>query len=341
MPTLVGGSQPALYQCRDVREPRKTGILILPINARRRLASMPEPNSEDALVVTTFGRRMDIRLHNGKRRSARVKGRQLRPVCGDHVAAEPIDNEPDWLITRIHARDNELTRPDSRGRKEVLAANLSLLVCVVADPPKPDWYIVDRYLSAAELMNIGSAVLFNKTDIAQPDAAGTSALAEYSKIGYPVLHCSAVNGSGLDQLQQLLNNEVAILVGQSGVGKSSLINRIAEDPMLRTGAVSSKSGEGRHTTVNSAMLHLPDGGAVIDSPGVRDYAPSIAAVDQIVHGFREIADAGNRCRYANCRHLREPACAVKQAAEDQLISPRRYESYKRLVNLTEKLNPQR
>lgn len=302
---------------------------------------MAASSKQDALVITTFGRRMEIRLDDGDRVSARVKGRQLRPVCGDRVDAEVIENESDWLITGIQPRSNELTRPDSRGRKEVLAANLSLLVCVAADPPKPDWYIVDRYLSAAELMNIKAAVMFNKSDLTQPDAAGESALSDYANIGYPVLRCSAVDGTSLDDLQALLQDEVAIFVGQSGVGKSSLINRIAAEPSLRTGAVSRKSGEGRHTTVNSAMLDLPGGGAVVDSPGVRDYAPSIAAMSDIVHGFREIAETGRRCRYANCRHLREPSCAVKQSVADEQISPRRYESYKRLVNLTEKLNPQR
>ena len=127
---------------------------------------MPESDAQDALVVTTFGRRVDIRLASGDRVAARVKGRQLRAVCGDRVRAEPIANESDWLITDILPRTNELTRPDSRGRKEVLAANITLLVCVAADPPKPDWFIVDRYLGAAELMNVDAAVVFNKLDIA-------------------------------------------------------------------------------------------------------------------------------------------------------------------------------
>lgn len=300
---------------------------------------MPESDAQDALVVTTFGRRVDIRLASGDRVAARVKGRQLRAVCGDRVRAEPIPNESDWLITDILPRTNELTRPDSRGRKEVLAANITLLVCVAADPPKPDWFIVDRYLGAAELMNVDAAVVFNKADIATESTKTRAALTEYADIGYPVLRSSAHTGQSLDELRQLLAGQVAILVGQSGVGKSSLINKLSDDPMLRIGPVSTKSGEGRHTTVNSAMLMLPDGGAVIDSPGVRDYAPSIAAIDQVVFGFREIADAGSGCRYANCRHLREPVCAVKDAVESNAISARRYESYKRLVNLTDKLNP--
>ncbi len=302
---------------------------------------MESRETQEALVVTTFGRRVDVRLPSGEQVPARIKGRQLHPVCGDRVIAEPIANESDWLLIRILARSNELTRPDSRGRKEVLAANVSLIAIVASDPPKPDWFIVDRYLSAAELMEVKAAIIFNKIDLA-PDAGSIEpVLGDYERIGYPVLRCSAKNDEGLETLAALLRNETAILVGQSGVGKSSIINKISDDPMLRIGAVSSKTGEGRHTTVNSAMRRLPGGGAVIDSPGVRDYAPSISANDQLVYGFREIAEFGKACRYANCRHLREPGCAVKSAVETSTISPRRYESYKRLVNLTERLHPSR
>lgn len=291
--------------------------------------------------MTTYGRRVDVRLDSGERVPARVKGRQIRPVCGDRVYAEPIANEADWLITEVLPRSNELTRPDSRGRKEVLAANISLLVVVASDPPKPDWFIVDRYLSAAELMGVKAAVVFNKVDLAPDDGQLPPALAEYEGIGYPVLRCSAKSGQQLEQLKHLLKDEAAILVGQSGVGKSSIINQISDDPMLRIGEISTKTGEGKHTTVNSAMLELPEGGAVIDSPGVRDYAPAIAAIDQVAAGFREIEELRQQCRYANCRHLREPNCAVKAAVESSDMSPRRYESYKRLVNLTEKLNAPR
>lgn len=296
-------------------------------------------SQEVAQVVTTFGRRVELRLESGNRVAARIKGRQLRAVCGDRVMAEPIERESDWLITDIRPRRNELTRPDSRGRKEVLAANLSLLVCVVAAQPKPDWYIVDRYLGAAELMDIKSAVVFNKQDLNAPNEEQSVELRAYADIGYPVLRTSAVEPQSIEPLQQLLTDEVAILVGQSGVGKSSLINQLAEGSTLRTGKISDKSGEGRHTTVNSSMLELAAGGAVIDSPGVRDYAPSIAEANQIVFGFPEIARAGRDCRYPNCRHLREPSCGVKSAVDAGDVLERRYDSYKRLVHLTESLKP--
>ena len=304
--------------------------------------TMANPTESEARVVTTFGRRFELATTPGNRRPARIKGRKLRPVCGDRVLARPpaSTNEPDWLITSIQPRDNELTRPDLRGRTEVLAANVSLLVIVAAARPKPDWFIVDRYLSAAELIGAKAAVVINKQDL-DDTAIDDTVLSEYRDLGYPVLVTSAETGAGLDALRELLRNETAIFVGQSGVGKSSLINSMISDAELRTGAVSEKSGEGRHTTVNSLLIDLPEGGAVIDSPGVRDYAPSIDAIDRVATGFREIADAAAGCRYANCRHMREPDCAVKAAVEAGSIAGRRYDSYKRLVHLTESLQQRR
>jgi ribosome biogenesis GTPase / thiamine phosphate phosphatase len=299
---------------------------------------MPFSVGREPLVVATFSRRMTLRLATGDRVSARVKGRKLHPVCGDRVEAAPIANESEWLITSILPRKNELRRPNTRGQIETLAANLSFLVVVAADPPAPDWFIVDRYLCAAELMGVSAAVVYNKTDLAAPDDDTRTTLQDYEDVGYLTLLCSARSGSNMDALQDLLAAQTAIIVGQSGVGKSSLINRLSESADLPTAAVSRGSGEGRHTTVNSVMLTLPNGGAVIDSPGVRDFAPGTANADEVIRGFREIARFGASCRFANCRHLREPDCAVKTAVDDGRISPRRYESYRRLLALTRKLS---
>lgn len=297
----------------------------------------PPSDGPGPLVVATFSRRMALRLSDDAQVMARVKGKRLHPVCGDHVEAEPISNEPEWLITRILPRRNELCRPNMRGKVEVLASNISFLVVVTADPPSPDWFIVDRYLCAAELMGVSAAVVFNKTDLAKPANSTNETLRDYERIGYRTLFCSAKAGSNLDALQDLLSGQTAIIVGQSGVGKSSLINRLAENAEQPTAAVSKGSGEGRHTTVNSMMLFVPNGGAVIDSPGVRDYAPSTGNAQDVIRGFPEIARFGADCKFANCRHLREPNCAVKAAIEAGDISARRYESYKRLLNLTRKL----
>ena len=291
-----------------------------------------------AIVSATYSRRMRLRLANGDEVYARIKGKRVKPVCGDRVHAEPIKNEADWLITKVLERRNQLTRPNMRGQVEVLAANLELLVVVAAATPKPDWYIVDRYLCAAEIMNINAAVVFNKTDLVPDNSHSASELAEYTKIGYDVIRCSAKTASGIEGLQKILAGQCAIIVGQSGVGKSSIINCLAEDAAQRTADISDKTGEGRHTTVNSVMIPLPGNGAVIDSPGVRDYAPALDSVQDAAKGFREIAAAAQDCRFANCIHLREPGCAIKDGVAAATIDKRRYESYKRVMNLTEKLS---
>ena len=216
----------------------------------------------------------------------------------------------------------------------MLAANIDQLIVVVSALPRADWFIADRYIAAAEHMGADSVVVYNKTDI---DAPGDE-LAVYEKLGYPTVATSAEQGLGLDTLAGLLAGKTSIFVGQSGVGKSSLINTLIESAEQRVAEVSEKLEEGRHTTVNSALLRLADGGAVIDSPGVRDYAPALSKDVDIAAGFIEIAEAADGCRFANCRHLQEPGCAVKLAVDEERIDARRYESYRRLVFLTEKLS---
>lgn len=308
------------------------GILLRNAQISTTASQMTPDATQEALVIATYSRQMLLRLQDRSEVRARIKGKKIRPVCGDNVEVQPLQNEPEWLITNILPRSTELTRPDSRGRVEILAANLDFLVVVAAEAPPVDWFIVDRYLAAAELMNVPAMVVFNKTDLLAPTDASTSTLSEYEIIGYKTIACSATDGSNMDHLATLLRGHTAIIVGQSGVGKSSLINRMLGDDRLRVSDISDATGEGRHTTVNSAMLMLPGGGSVIDSPGVRDYAPAIESADDVVHGFREIREYGQNCRFANCRHLREPDCAVKEAVDKGQISARRYESFRRLLS---------
>jgi ribosome biogenesis GTPase len=308
------------------------GILLRNEQISTAARQMTPDATQEALVIATYSRQMLLRLQDRSEVRARIKGKKIRPVCGDNVEVQPLPNEPEWLITNILPRSTELKRPDSRGRVEILAANLDFLVVVAAEAPPVDWFIVDRYLAAAELMHVPAMVVFNKTDLLAPTDASTSTLGEYEIIGYKTITCSATDGSNMDHLATLLRGHTAIIVGQSGVGKSSLINRMLGDERLRVSDISDATGEGRHTTVNSALLMLPGGGAVIDSPGVRDYAPVIECTDDVVHGFREIREYGQNCRFANCRHLREPDCAVKEAVDKGEISARRYESFRRLLS---------
>lgn len=289
-----------------------------------------------AQVVATYGRQFDLRLDDGREVRARTRGRSLYPVCGDRVVASPLSNEPEWLIETVEPRVTELTRPDRNGRTEILAANIDLVGVVAAAMPPPDWFIVDRYLCAAELIGADAAILFNKTDLGTSPEAET-ALAGYASVAYPVLRISARQETGLAPVRELLAGHRAVIVGQSGVGKSSLINALLGDEVLSTAAVSSKRREGRHTTVNTVMRMLPDAGAVIDSPGVRDYAPAVDTPADVARGFREIHRAARDCRFANCAHLREPDCEVVAGVDRGAISSRRYESYRRMYRLSQKL----
>lgn len=287
-------------------------------------------HSSTATVVASYGKRGVLETAAG-RRPFILKGRQLRPVCGDHVEFTATGNDDEALLTAIGARRNTLQRPDHRGKAEAIAANLDRLAVVMAPEPAPDCFITDRFIGAAEFMRTDCLIVWNKCDLGSDVPAE---LDEYARLGYPVLQTSVVSGTGIAELRRHLSGGLAMLVGQSGVGKSSLINALVPAADILTGELSDASREGRHTTTASFAHALPDGGLLIDSPGIRDFVPAVGDPGEVRHGFREIAAIGLNCRFADCQHTREPNCAVKQAVDDGTVSARRYESYKRLRNLT-------
>lgn len=232
-----------------------------------------------------------------------------------------------------------LSRSDSRGLEESIAANLDQLGVVVAPEPACDPYIVDRYVAGACYAGIAPILIVNKQDLtADPGAlAFTEPL---RRLGLPVYVVSARTGAGLPELVEGLRGRRSLLAGQSGVGKSSLLNALAGDAIRATGHLSAGSGEGRHTTVSSAILRLP-WGELADSPGVRDYAPPVVPLKDVQHGYAEIAALAVGCRFQDCQHLREPQCAVQAAVASGAIDGRRYESYRRLLNLTRQLDEKR
>ena len=285
--------------------------------------------------MAAFGQRLLVEGAGGDRHPAFVGRRGLRLVCGDRVRWQLSDDEGDVAVVERMPRDTELTRPDSRGRVEVLAANIDQVVVVCAAEPIPDPFIIDRYLAAAEVMGADTLVACNKIDL--PGSDELEVLSELRSIGYPVLRVSAQAAAGLDALHACLVGHSSILVGQSGVGKSSLLNALLPGLDVATAQISSATGEGRHRTTATTLYPLPGGGALLDSPGVRDFAPALGDPRLAAAGFREFVGAAERCRFANCRHMREPGCAVKGGVEAGTISARRYESFRRLLRLTEDL----
>jgi len=292
-----------------------------------------------ARVVESYGRRAIVSVANGERHPAVLFGKRLEVVCGDRVAISRESGSDEWQITGVKPRRTVISRTDSRGRNEPLAANVTLVAVMLAPEPSPDLFMIDRYLAGAAYAGVKGAVLINKADLAGAHLLAEAIAAEYRNAGYPVVGLSALEGRGLDELRTLLKDEVTLLVGQSGVGKSTLSNALIPASLRPTRALSVASREGTHMTVSACLLPLPFGGELVDSPGVRDFAPAPVAEAQVQVGWPEIIEASARCRFNNCLHLREPGCGVIAAIEAGSISPRRYEGYKRLVNLLRQLQP--
>ncbi len=293
------------------------------------------PDSSKALVVAAHGRRGQLALADGTRVAYLVRGRHLKVCCGDRVSFkapdEPGREGDPVLVTGIEPRDNELQRAAARGGlPETIVANVSHVVVVMAALPAPDLHLTDRYLSAARLMGAASAIAWNKSDLA---ALPATELAVYATVGCPVWAVSAATGAGIDALRAWIGTGTAVLVGQSGVGKSSLFNTLVPGAEAVTARISDASDEGRHTTTASVLHPLPGGGSLLDTPGVRDFVPAIPERTILASGFVEIEEEGRQCRFNDCSHLREAHCAVLEAVAEGRIDPRRFESYRRLMNL--------
>jgi ribosome biogenesis GTPase len=289
------------------------------------------PATAPALVVAAHGRRGQLLLADGRRLPYLVRGRHLKVCCGDRVTSQAGRDADPLLVTGIEPRDNELQRAGARGgQPETIAANVTHLIVVMAALPAPDLFLTDRYLCAAQLMGAAAAIAWNKSDLAALPAAE---LAVFGTLGCPVWPVSAATGAGLDALRAWIGTGTAVLVGQSGVGKSSLLNGLVPGAAAVTAGISLSSDEGRHTTTASVLLPLPGGGNLLDTPGVRDFVPAIPERATISSGFVEIGEEGRQCRFTDCSHLRESHCAVQEAVADGRIDPRRYESYRRLMNL--------
>ena len=284
-------------------------------------------------VVATFGRHLIVRDVAGGEHRARPFGRRLSVVCGDEVRCELDARHDEAHVVEVLSRRSCLYRSNLRAGAEPVVANLTLLLVVLAPVPEADPFMIDRYLSAAASAGIRAALVLNKADLGAGPAAE---LTWYARLGYDCLACSARAGTGLTGLLALCRGELAAFVGQSGVGKSSLVRALVPQAEIRTAALL-RDEEGRHTTTASRLYELQGGGGLVDSPGVRDFAPAPDHLEPTSLGFLEIAALAPGCRFDDCRHLREPGCAVRAAVEAGDVSARRYESYRRLRRLREQL----
>lgn len=286
-------------------------------------------------VIATFGRHLLLEEASGAAMLARPRGRNLEIVCGDWVRCEQ-SGDGENLAVEVLPRERVLRRSNARGRPEALLANLTQLAPILAPLPKPDPFIIDRYLAAAASAGIGALLVMNKCDLPLPDSLRAD-LEGWRAAGYEVLQVSAHDADSLALLRQQLAGQTTALVGQSGVGKSSLIRALARAGDEAQIGELMRQEEGRHTTTAARLFECLTGGHIMDSPGVRDFAPAIDDLRPPGLGFVEVQALAAQCRFLDCRHMQEPQCAVRAAVEDGRLDARRYESYRRLRRLYENL----
>jgi ribosome biogenesis GTPase len=290
-------------------------------------------------VTATNRRLLVVRNEDGQEQPARMGRRELSIVCGDLVQCEFDAQHGELRVASVEPRQNGLYRSNARGGSELIASNLTRLLVVIAPLPRPDFFVADRYLCAAQCSGIPAVVVLNKSELPAPPDMERE-LAAWRAVGVKVITVSAHAGDGLDALKALLSGQTSMLVGQSGVGKSSLLRALLPDCDTPVGELI-RDDEGRHTTTATRLYPLPGGGDILDSPGVRDFAPAVGRLDPAALGFAEIDALAPHCRFSDCSHLREPGCAIRASVDVGGVSARRYESYRRLRRLHDRLRGER
>lgn len=297
------------------------------------------------LVTKSTGSWYQVSAEDGLKYDCRIKGKfrtkdikTTNPIAvGDWVHFEVEPDQASGVINTLEPRKNYIIRKSINLSKQtqIIGANLdqAILVVTLASPPTSLGFI-DRFLVTAEAYDIPAIVVFNKLDLFSDE--GLEILQEYKaiyeNIGYPCYEVSAIAGTNMDAIRDLLKDKVTLVSGHSGVGKSTLVNRIVPGAELRTGNISDWSDQGKHTTTFAEMIDLPFGGKLIDTPGIRELGIVDIERQELSHFFPEMRQLMNKCKFNNCRHLNEPGCVVMDAVEEGLIESSRYDSYLSIYN---------
>lgn len=283
-------------------------------------------------IITRYGAQADIENNDQQIFRCLLRQNLPSPVCGDRVVWQESSDQT-GVVVAIEPRQTLLERPDADNQIKPVAANISQILVVAAPPPALDIDLINSYIVAAENSGITPVLVINKIDLLNDRSLNKleSRLKIYSEIGYTVIYSSCKQSRGLEDLENHLQGQTSILVGQSGVGKSSLIQKLLPGEELRVGALSESSGLGRHTTTTTRLYHFPRGGELIDSPGVRSFHLWHVSNHELTNGFIEFRPYLGYCKFSDCLHRIEPDCAIREAVDNGHISQDRFDSYQRIL----------
>lgn len=284
-------------------------------------------------VIAHFGRSLEVRSTHGAAVRCHLRANLEGLVTGDTVIWREGQDGSGVVVARTE-RDSVLSRPDAQGRLKPVAANVDQLLIVFAVEPAPHANLIDRYLIAAEATGIAPVLVLNKVDLLPDDGGELGQMLErYQALGYPVVRTTIAQADGLAALYHQLAERTSVFVGQSGVGKSSLIDQLLPEETLRIGALSEDSRKGTHTTTTARLYAMPDAhnGVLIDSPGIREFGLTHLDAQAVTDGFIEFRPFLGHCRFRDCRHQAEPGCALLAAVEAGKIHPERFASYRRIL----------
>jgi len=298
--------------------------------------SQPDKKSVELIkgrIVAHLGKALVVEDSDGQTALCKKRTQLENPAVGDNV---------EWMRTEAGAgrvekvleRSSLLSRPAKNGKVRPVAANLDQIVVILAVKPNIDALLLDQYLIACRFQDIAPLIVLNKTDLLDEASRKTTdeLMLIYRNLGYEVIEVSATEKTGLDSLRKRLQNEISILVGQSGVGKSTITNALLPDLELQTKTLSTASGLGKHTTTSSTLYKLPEGGDIIDSPGVNIFGLANITEQNLAYGFTEIHQLSEQCKYSNCMHIKEPKCAIKDNVENGGMTKQRYLRYLKLLD---------
>lgn len=286
----------------------------------------------EGLVITRYSRHVEVEDPQGNRVRCSIRPNLDILVAGDKVIWQS-EGLNQGVVVSIYPRKTVLARPTSRGLKKPVAANITQLVVVIAAKPTISWPLLDSYLIMAESLSLRAVILLNKTDLPCEDLK-KELISNYQPLNYPIIMTNKKDSRSMEEFKSILDHQINVFIGQSGVGKSSLVSTLLpKEKNIAIQNISETTELGQHTTSNSKYYHLPSGGALIDSPGVREFSLGPIETNLIAQGYVEFKPYIAQCKYRNCTHINTPHCAIIEATNEGHISKRRYDNFLKLCQM--------